>query len=49
MALLKPVTQAVVREKAKRSKGIFDTSQQVVTGISTYKKGLNKVVLPQET
>lgn len=49
MALLKPVTQAVVREKAKRSKGIFDTSQQVVTGISTYNKCLNKVVLPQET
>ena len=33
---------------AKRSQGILNTSQQVVTGISTYKKGLNKVVLPPD-
>jgi hypothetical protein len=31
----------VARETAKRSQGILDTSQQVVIGISTYKKGLN--------
>jgi hypothetical protein len=38
----------VARETAKRSQGILDTSQQVVTGISTYKKGLNKVVVPPD-
>ena len=42
MTLPKAVTQAVARETAKRSQGILNTSQQVVTGISTYKKSLNK-------
>jgi hypothetical protein len=48
MTLPKAVTQAVARETAKRSQGILDTSQQVVTGISTYKKGLNKAVVPPD-
>ena len=48
MTLNKAVTQAVARETAKRSQGILDTNQQVVTGISTYKKGLNKVVVPPD-
>jgi hypothetical protein len=48
LALHKAVTQAVARETAKRSQGILDTSQQVVTGISAYKKGLNKVVVPPD-
>jgi hypothetical protein len=48
LTLHKAVTQAVARETAKRSQGILDTSQQVVTGISTYKKGLNKVVVPPD-
>jgi hypothetical protein len=34
------------RETAKRSQGILDTNQQVAKGVSTYKKGLNKVVVP---
>ena len=42
MTLTKAVTQAVACETAKRSQGILNTSQQVVTGISTYKKSLNK-------
>jgi hypothetical protein len=44
MTLNKAVTQAVARETAKRSQGI----QQVVTGISTYEMGLNKVVVPPD-
>ena len=48
MTLPKAVTQAVARETAKRSQGILDTSQQVVTGISTYKKCLNKVLVPPD-
>jgi predicted Zn-ribbon and HTH transcriptional regulator len=46
LTLPKAITQAVARETAKRSQGIFDTNQQVVTSISTNKKNLNKVVLP---
>jgi hypothetical protein len=38
----------VARETAKRFQGILDIYQQVVTGISTYKKGLNKDVVPPD-
>jgi preprotein translocase subunit SecA len=48
LTLNKAVTQAVARETAKRSQGILDTSQQVVTGIATYNKGPNKVVVPTD-
>jgi hypothetical protein len=48
MTLPKAVTLAVARETAKRSQGILDTNQQVAAGISTYKKGLNKSVVPPD-
>ena len=48
LMLNKAVTKAVAHETDKRSQGILETSQQVVTGISTYKKGLNKVVVPTD-
>jgi hypothetical protein len=46
--LPKAVTQALACETAKRSQGILDTNQQVVTGITIYRKDLNKVVVPQD-
>jgi hypothetical protein len=48
MTLPKTVTQAVACETAKRSQGILDNSQQVVTSISTYKKYPNKVIVPPD-
>ena len=48
MTLDKAVKLAVARETAKRSQGILDTSQQFVAGISTYKKGKNKIVVPPD-
>jgi hypothetical protein len=48
MTLTKVVTQAVARETAKRSQGVLDTNQQVVNVVSTYKKSLNKVVVPPD-
>jgi hypothetical protein len=45
MTLTKAVTQAVAHETAKMSQWILNFNQQVVTSISTYKKGLNKVVV----
>ena len=38
----------MARETDKRSQGILDTTQQVAANISTYKKGLNKVVVPPD-
>ena len=46
--LTKAITQAVARETAKRSQGVLDTNQQVVHVVSSYKKGLNKVVVPPD-
>ena len=46
MTLNKAVTLAVARETAKRSQGILDTSQQTAMAVSTYKRGLNKIVVP---
>ena len=48
ITLSKAVTMAVARETAKRSQEILDSSQQVAAGISTYKKGLNKIVVPPD-
>ena len=48
ITLSKAVTMAVARETAKRSQEILDGSQQVAAGISTYKKGLNKIVVPPD-
>ena len=48
MTLNKAVNLAVARETAKRSQGILDSSQQTAMGISTYKKGLNKIVVPPD-
>ena len=39
---------AVAHETTKRSQEILDGSQQVAAGISTYKKGLNKIVVPPD-
>jgi hypothetical protein len=38
----------VARETAKRSQGVLETNQQVVNNVSTYKKDLNKVVVPPD-
>ena len=48
MKLAKAVTQAVARETAKKSQGILDTSQQAAAGISMYKKGRKKIVMPPD-
>ena len=48
ITLSKAVTMAVARENAKRSQEILDSSQQVAAGISTYKKGMNKIVVPPD-
>ena len=48
ITLAKAVTVAVARETANRSQRVLDTIQQVATGISTYKKGLNKIAVPPD-
>ena len=48
MTLSKAVTQAVARETAKTSQWVLNTNQQVVLMVSSYKKGLNKVVVPPD-
>jgi hypothetical protein len=48
MTLTKALTQAVARETTKRSQGVLDSNQQVVKVITSYKKGLNKVVVPPD-
>ena len=48
MTLARAVTLAVARETTKKSQGVLDTNQQVAAGISTYKKGLNKIVVPSD-
>ena len=48
ITLDKAITLAVAWETAKRSQEILDTTQQVAANISTYKKGLNKIVVPPD-
>ena len=48
ITLNKAITLAVARETAKRSQEVLDTNQQQNAGISTYKKGLKKVVVPPD-
>ena len=44
----KAITLAVARETAMRSQEILDTTQLVAASVYTYKKGLNKIVVPPD-
>ena len=48
MTLNRAFTLAVARETAKRSQRVLDTSQQTAMAVSTYKRGLNKIVVPPD-
>jgi hypothetical protein len=48
LSLEKAVGMAVARETAKSSQVILDSNQQVVAGVSTYKKGLKKFKVPPD-
>jgi hypothetical protein len=48
LTLEKAVQMAVARETAKSSQVILDSNQQVIAGMSTYKKGLKKFKVPPD-
>ena len=48
ITLDKAITLAVAQETTMRSQEILDTTQQMAASVYTYKKGLKKIVVPQD-